>query len=412
MQKQTTTDHSIRPFVLGNVPPKIISTVTYKIMMKKDYVKKDGSCNLYLELYSKGSRHRMPIQISINPNLWDAVKQKVAKKHPQAADLNLMIEQIKARTNKVIVNYRLSNQPFTARDVLESLQNPNAKVCFNAFASDRLENHKEIYTHGTYKSHKSVLKKIKEFKNPLFFNEITTELVNDYKSWLGKSPRNNNTNTIHGNLKTFKTYIGAAQKKGIYMSIDQRDIKVQPTKGRITFNTSEEIQRLDEYYHSSFIPNHRKVALQRYLFSCFTGLRAGDLWNITIDNIVEKTLVFTAQKRPNPFIRMKLNASAIRYLDLTNDRLWIGELTTQKVNEYLKEVARECGIYKNLHLHVARHTFATQYLANGGNVAKLQKLLGHTSLKQTSNYVHVVDGILEEDIFNLDGILNINTDKL
>ncbi|WP_317128519.1 tyrosine-type recombinase/integrase [Tamlana fucoidanivorans] len=40
--------------------------------------------------------------------------------------------------------------------------------------------------------------------------------------------------------------------------------------------------------------------------------------------------------------------------------------SNQKVNSYLKEIAKDCGIYKNLKFHVARHTFATTVMLSNG----------------------------------------------
>ncbi len=49
-------------------------------------------------------------------------------------------------------------------------------------------------------------------------------------------------------------------------------------------------------------------------------------------------------------------------------------------------------------MHVARHTFATTYIRNGGNVLKLQKLLGHSQIKHTLVYVHLVESELLDDM--------------
>ncbi len=40
--------------------------------------------------------------------------------------------------------------------------------------------------------------------------------------------------------------------------------------------------------------------------------------------------------------------------------------------------------------HVLRHTFATHYLANGGDVLELKNILGHTSIKTTEKYLHII----------------------
>ena len=48
--------------------------------------------------------------------------------------------------------------------------------------------------------------------------------------------------------------------------------------------------------------------------------------------------------------------------------------------------------------HVLRHTFASHFTMNGGNIITLQKLLGHASIKQTMVYAHLAPDYLNEVI--------------
>ena len=49
-------------------------------------------------------------------------------------------------------------------------------------------------------------------------------------------------------------------------------------------------------------------------------------------------------------------------------------------------------------IHRYRHTFAKQWMLNGGNVVSLSKLLGHLSLDITENYIHLLVSDIAEQV--------------
>ncbi|MQA00998.1 MAG: tyrosine-type recombinase/integrase [Dehalococcoidia bacterium] len=54
----------------------------------------------------------------------------------------------------------------------------------------------------------------------------------------------------------------------------------------------------------------------------------------------------------------------------------------------VKRVAKRSDVTR-LHPHLCRHTFATRYLINGGDVFSLQQILGHTTLEMVRRYVNL-----------------------
>ncbi|EOG3288221.1 tyrosine-type recombinase/integrase, partial [Salmonella enterica] len=47
-------------------------------------------------------------------------------------------------------------------------------------------------------------------------------------------------------------------------------------------------------------------------------------------------------------------------------------------------------------VHVLRHTFATHFMINGGNIITLQRILGHATIQQTMTYAHFAPDYLAD----------------
>jgi len=63
----------------------------------------------------------------------------------------------------------------------------------------------------------------------------------------------------------------------------------------------------------------------------------------------------------------------------------------QKMNQRLKTIGETAGLTKPLHMHLARHTFATTItLSNGVPIETVSSMLGHATLRQTQHYAKIV----------------------
>jgi site-specific recombinase XerD len=62
------------------------------------------------------------------------------------------------------------------------------------------------------------------------------------------------------------------------------------------------------------------------------------------------------------------------------------------------EACEEAGITRGGGVHTLRHCFATHHLQLDTNLVVLQRMLGHTDLKTTSRYLHVV--VSQQEIRN------------
>lgn len=96
---------------------------------------------------------------------------------------------------------------------------------------------------------------------------------------------------------------------------------------------------------------------------------------------------------------------------------WINEKTGQQGRHHIdesilqkavKSAVREAGIIKNASCHTFRHSFATHLLESGYDLRTVQELLGHSDVRTTMIYTHVLNRGAKEIVSPLDGILGGN----
>jgi site-specific recombinase XerD len=67
-------------------------------------------------------------------------------------------------------------------------------------------------------------------------------------------------------------------------------------------------------------------------------------------------------------------------------------LQPEGIQRAYRQAKKLAGVHKRGGVHTLRHCFATHHLQMGTDLATLQRMLGHTSLKTTARYLHVVIG--------------------
>jgi integrase/recombinase XerD len=67
-----------------------------------------------------------------------------------------------------------------------------------------------------------------------------------------------------------------------------------------------------------------------------------------------------------------------------------------KLRKILAELGNQC-VVRRVYPHRFRHTFAIQFLRNGGNIYSLQKILGHSTLDMVKRYLAIAQYDVDHD---------------
>ena len=194
-------------------------------------------------------------------------------------------------------------------------------------------------------------------------------------------------------------------KRVMRFAVDEGFIKVSPFKMTLK-KEKKEVQPLT--INEVNIIRNKSINIERlaqirdlFIFECFTGLAFADLMSLNNDDFHTDELgnkwIIKKRHKTNVFATIPLLPIALEILDKYNYHL--PHLSNVKYNAYLKELGDICGLKKNLHSHLARHTWATILLNCGMDMVSVSKCLGHANSRITENtYAKVLPDKLFEKV--------------
>lgn len=146
----------------------------------------------------------------------------------------------------------------------------------------------------------------------------------------------------------------------------------------------------------------RDKAIVTLLFD--TGIRASELCTLTRNKVLlDQRLIIVMGKgqkmRAVPF-SVGTSIHLRKYLlEHDHEYVFLGRsgnpLTPNGLLQMMKRLAKRADI-ENVHPHLLRHTFATNFLRAGGSTLQLQRILGHETPAMTAHYVNMSTTDLQE----------------
>jgi integrase len=143
-----------------------------------------------------------------------------------------------------------------------------------------------------------------------------------------------------------------------------------------------------------------------FLFSCYTGLRFGDVISLNKKE-VEKDRIVKEMEKVSKKIEIPLIPEAKLILEKYGYKFTDGYIfpyrSNVSMNRDLKFIANELKIDKKLTFHIARHTFGSILGMNKVSPFNIMKLMGHGDVRMTSRYVNtnskILEGVMKEVSF-------------
>lgn len=133
-----------------------------------------------------------------------------------------------------------------------------------------------------------------------------------------------------------------------------------------------------------------------------TGARWGEAEQLCLKQLYNSrvTFEFTKSKKTRTVpLDPAFYAELLRFAGFRNpdDRLF-----SNCIGSFRRAVARsEISLQKGQNSHILRHSFASHFIMNGGNILTLQKILGHADITMTMRYAHLApDHLFDAVKFN------------
>lgn len=173
-------------------------------------------------------------------------------------------------------------------------------------------------------------------------------------------------------------------KKILAFAVKERHIEVSPfqmvlREEKLDYDVLNKGD-INKLLGTSFLDSRIEQIRDCFIFQCYTGLAYTDLVNLTQDNIENDVIIGRRKKTDVQFV-VPLLPVAKQILEKYNYQLPI--ISNQAYNRYLKVLGDVSGLGKQLHSHLARHTFACLLLNSGVDMKTISRTLGHSSMKIT-----------------------------
>ena len=246
----------------------------------------------------------------------------------------------------------------------------------------------------------------KFFPKNNYIDTVTRKTIEDYVCYLRENTAMSNV-SISMWLQRLKALFNYFHRNG-YMEAIVFPIIRYEKKIKETYTDEELVLLLKKpKLELCNFTEYRNWVMINYLLS--TGNRRGTLINIKISDVDFDggfIKLSTTKNKKQQYIPLSVTLSKVlkEYLKHRGGKpddylfcdAYSGKLHTDNLRMSLNRYHKRRGIEKTS-IHLYRHTFAKKWIMAGGDIFRLQKILGHSSLDVVKEYVEMFSDDLQKD---------------
>jgi len=260
-------------------------------------------------------------------------------------------------------------------------------------------------------SYKEDITKFRKFinnsKNPL---EINADDIKGFLNNISKKLNSASQSRIISGLRSFFEFLIFEK----YIKDNPLNLIESPKTSRKLPDvlSLEEIDVLISKIDLSQEQGERNLAIIELLYGC--GIRVSELVDLKISDLFfeENFIKVTGKGNKQRLIpignltKQKINnylnnsRNKVKVINTFNDHVFLNRrgknLTRAMIFTIIKKLAEKANFSKSISPHTFRHSFATHLLENGADLRTIQQLLGHESITTTEIYMHLDNKYLSE----------------
>ena len=251
-------------------------------------------------------------------------------------------------------------------------------------------------------------------------DSITSSTVDDFVLYLRENYKCNDV-TVNSYLRSIRSFL--------YFCMDEKMIetfKIRMTKAEKKIKetyTDSELERLlsKPNINVCSFSEYKTWVFENYLLA--TGNRLSTALNVKIKDIDFDNGTITLAKTKNrkqQIIPLSHSLADVltEYLQIRGNNpddflfcnMYGEEACARTFQDLVKKYNNKRGVTKSS-IHLFRHTFAKNWILQGGDIFRLQKILGHSDLTVTKEYVNMFGQDLQMDFEKFNPLDNITNKK-